>query len=240
MSPEKALYELFCDLFAAHELHRFIQHHFKRLARDLPEGTSIANLAHAVAGLLQRHGHITLDRFEHLAAAAAYTSPPTPVIASTATTSPIAAPETWHAFISYAAADAVEVRRIAENLHRLGLDVFFDEWEIDAGTVVSLRLDQGLRGSRTGVLIISPTSVQRPWVLQEYTVLLDKAVKHGQRLIPVLLRDADLAPMLATRRHIDLRGKHGDDYLTAIHELAAAIRGEKPPKPPRGAPLQAP
>lgn len=68
MSPEKALYELLCDLFAAHELHRFIQHHFKRLARDLPEGTSIANLAHAVAGLLQRHGHITLDLFEHLAA----------------------------------------------------------------------------------------------------------------------------------------------------------------------------
>ena len=67
MSPEKALYELLCDLFAAHELHRFIQHHFKRLARDLPEGTSIANLAHTVAGLLQRHGHITLDLFERLA-----------------------------------------------------------------------------------------------------------------------------------------------------------------------------
>lgn len=46
--------------------------------------------------------------------------------------------------------------------------------------------------------------------------------------------------MLSTRRHIDLRGKSGDNYIAAIHELAAAIRGDKPQKPPRGDPLQAP
>ena len=289
MSPEKALYELLCDLFAARELLRFIRQNFKRLSCDLSEGAPITDLADTVAGLLERHGQITLDLFERLAAerpdrrpeiaataklwkiilapaaapsapaaspavASATTttaastdatsSPPPPATAPTTTTSPVApadpAPEVWHAFISYAAADSVEVRRIAENLHRLGLDVFFDQWEIDAGTVVSQRLDQGLRGSRTGVLVVSRTSVQRPWVLQEYTVLLEKAVKHNQRLIPVLLEDADLPPMLATRRHIDLRGKRGPDYIAAIHELAAAIRGDKPQKPPRGGPLQTP
>jgi hypothetical protein len=150
------------------------------------------------------------------------TQPPSPLTAAVAPASSTPTPtdprpaESWHAFISYAAADIVDVRRIAENLHRLGLDVFFDQWEIDAGTVVSQRLDQGLRGSSAGVLIVSKTSVQRPWVLQEYAVLLEKAVKQGQRLIPVLLEDTELPPMLATRHYIDLRGKSGDDYIAAI------------------------
>lgn len=173
------------------------------------------------------------------------TSAPTPT--ATATSSPPPAtssisPETesWDAFISYAHADADWVRILAENLHRLGLDVFFDEWEIDAGTVVSLRLGEGLRRSRNGILVVSKASVSRPWVLEEFSSLLQSAVERGQRLIPVLIEEADLPAMLATRRWIDFRGLRHQRYGAAVRELASALRGERPKKPPRGGALRSP
>lgn len=264
-SPDAALYELLCDLFHSRprELVRFVEHGYgRRLARDLPERAPLSELAFEVVGLLRRHGHIKEELFVRLADALPGRHPeigevaarwghalPSPRLtpAESAATSPPPLPDaiasaspTWDAFVSYAAVDTAAVRRLVENLHRLGLDIFFDAWEIDPGTVVSARLDEGLRGSRCGVLVISRAALTRPWVLQEYTVLLQKAVEHGQRLIPVRLDDAPLPPMLATRRFVDLRGKTGEDYVAAIKELAAAIRGELPPPPPRGGSLDEP
>ena len=151
--------------------------------------------------------------------------------------------ESWHVFISYAHADQKWVNILADNLHRLGLDVFFDKWEIDAGTVVSLRLDQGLLGSRSGILVVSKASISRLWVQQEYAALLQKATQNGQRLIPVLLEDAEMPPMLATRCWVDFRNKRDQAYLDAVNELAAAIRKEPlaaNKRPPRDSPLQTP
>jgi hypothetical protein len=36
----------------------------------------------------------------------------------------------WDVFISYAHEDEAWVRVLAENLHRAGRDVFFDQWEV--------------------------------------------------------------------------------------------------------------
>ncbi|MFY0533226.1 toll/interleukin-1 receptor domain-containing protein [Nannocystis pusilla] len=149
-------------------------------------------------------------------------------------------PERWHVFISYAKDDTRWVRMLAENLYRLGLDVFFDEWEVNTGAVVATRLDEGLRASRTGVLVVSRTSVERPWVLQEYAALLRNAVERDQPLIPVLLEDAEVPAMLATRLCIDFRGKRGQDYVETVQELASAIRGEQPRRPTRGSRLETP
>jgi len=56
------------------------------------------------------------------------------------------------------------VRLLAENFHELGLAAFCDEWEVDLGDTVSLRLSDGLRCSRKGILVVSLTAVSRPWV----------------------------------------------------------------------------
>lgn len=156
------------------------------------------------------------------------------------TSSTAPALETWDAFISYAHDDANWVRILAENLHRLGLDVFFDEWEVDAGAVVSARLDEGLRNSRSGMLVVSKSSVSRPWVLEEYSALLKRSVEQGQRLIPILIEEAEMPPMLATRRWIDFRGLRHQRYGAAVRELAAALRGKRPKRPPRGGGLKSP
>ncbi|HEX4954344.1 MAG TPA: tetratricopeptide repeat protein [Thermoanaerobaculia bacterium] len=139
----------------------------------------------------------------------------------------------YDVFVSHAKADADWVRRLAENLHHAGLEVFFDEWEIDYGDVVSRELDRGLAHARNGILVVSPTSLSRPWVQEEYAALLNKAVASGGRLIPVLLKDAEMPPMLATRRWVDFRGADGPVYEARVRELVAALKGERPGPPPR-------
>jgi TIR domain len=143
------------------------------------------------------------------------------------------ADETFDVFISYSHDDASWVHGLAGDLHQAGLDVFLDEWEIGAGDVVVHQLERGLLHSRNGVLVVSPASVQRPWVQQEYAVMVDRAVANKQRLIPVLLGDVEVPPFAAIRLWIDFRGVDDSEYERRVQRLVAALRGERPQRPPR-------
>ena len=144
-------------------------------------------------------------------------------------------------FISYAHADGAWVEVLAGNLHRAGLEVWFDEWEITAGDVLVHKLDQGILRSRNGVLVVSPTSMSRPILAEEYAAMWTRAVAGQQRLIPVLYQDAELPPMLANRVWVDFRGVDGPAYEAKIAELARALKDErKGPPPLGGGPLQPP
>src|SRR5262249_19736592 len=129
--------------------------------------------------------------------------------------------------------DGAWVRRLAENLHQSGLNVFFDEWEIGPGDVLVHRLDAGILNSRSGALIVTPAALSRPWVLQEYAAMMTRAVEGKQRLIPVLLADADMPPLLASRVWIDFRNADGPVYEAQVRALVMALKGERPGPPPR-------
>ena len=59
-----------------------------------------------------------------------------------------------------------------------GFEVFLDEWELVGGDRVTGRLEEGIRGSANGVLVVSPHSLSRPWVREEYEALLRQAVQQ--------------------------------------------------------------
>lgn len=268
--PTAALMDLLLSLFDEQELRTFVANRLPggdRLASRLPGGPcTLEYLADQAVRVLERQGLITRELFGALLAAVpgrqvdiervAATwglfppaSPPTALVASSspssvpsrAATSPAAAePGAWDVFMSYARADFRWVTTLAENLHALGLRVFFDEWEIGPGDVVVHRLDQGLRESGNGILVVSPSSMTSPWVMEEYAALLTRAVTKNLRLIPVLYADAGVPPMLATRVWIDLRGKLGDEYLQQVHRLAMVLKGDRPGPPPVRSPLRAP
>jgi len=134
--------------------------------------------------------------------------------------------ERWDVFVSCGHEDAVWVRALAENLHRDGFDVFLDEWELVGGDRVTGRLEAGIRGSRSGVLVVSPHALSRGWVQEEYATLLDAAVRDPSRqLIAVLYRDAELPPFLASRKWVDFRAATtGPPYDTALDELERYLR----------------
>jgi TIR domain/CHAT domain len=134
----------------------------------------------------------------------------------------------WDVFVSYGHEDARWVRVLAGNLHRAGFDVFLDEWELVGGDRFAGRLEEGIRGSASGVLVVSPHALSRPWVREEYEALLRQAVEQpGRRLIPVLYADAELPVFLGNRLWVDFRGAGttGPEYEVRLDELVRALRG---------------
>jgi tetratricopeptide (TPR) repeat protein len=134
--------------------------------------------------------------------------------------------EAYDAFVSYGHGDAVWVHTLADNLERLGLHVFLDAWELVAGDLIAVRLQEGLAAAGAVVFVVSPNSVGRGWVNEEFAVAVAAAAGGRGRLIPVLAGEVALPPLVAARLYVDFR--HVDDpagYEAKVHELAAAIRG---------------
>lgn len=55
------------------------------------------------------------------------------------------------------------MRVLADNLHRAGRDVFFDQWDVVGGSRLSQRLQQGLESAEAVVLVVSRAAVGKPW-----------------------------------------------------------------------------
>src|SRR4051812_37977733 len=74
------------------------------------------------------------------------------------------------------------------------LSVFFDEWDIEPGDNILLRLNEGLKVSRFVAVVLSPEMLGSDWCgLELPSVLAQDPVNRQGRLIPLLLRDQDLA-----------------------------------------------
>ena len=116
---------------------------------------------------------------------------------------------------------------LAGNLERMGVHVFLDAWELVAGDLIAVRLQQGLAAAGAVVFVVSPESVGRGWVNEEFAAAVAAAAAGRQRLIPVLLGEVALPPLVAGRLYVDFR--QVDDpatYEARVRELAAAVRGE--------------
>ena len=70
-------------------------------------------------------------------------------------------------FLSHNSKDKPRVRRLAERLKQAGLLVWFDDWNIEAGDIISLKVDEGLEESRVLLLCISPDALDSGWVALE-------------------------------------------------------------------------
>ena len=141
--------------------------------------------------------------------------------------------EGYDAFVSYGHGDAAWVHVLAGNLERLGVRVFLDVWELVAGDLIAVRLQDGLAKAGAVVFVVSPESVGRGWVDEEFGAAVAGAAAGRQRLIPVLLGEVALPPLVAARVYVDFR--QVDDpavYEARVRELAAAVRGEPGRVPP--------
>ncbi|HAB16648.1 MAG TPA: toll/interleukin-1 receptor domain-containing protein, partial [Verrucomicrobiota bacterium] len=98
--------------------------------------------------------------------------------------------ETYDLFISYATEDRESVARpLMAELQKQGLRVWIDFKEIGYGDLLRDRINDGLRDSRFGVVILSPDYLRKHWTRNELGALLDPD-KQGRRLLIVRHRIA--------------------------------------------------
>src|SRR5690349_12231509 len=112
----------------------------------------------------------------------------------------------WDVFISYAHEDKVTAATpLAAALTQAGLSVWFDEHEITLGDSLVRKINEGLRDSRLGVVILSRTFFQKSWAMTELQGLMAKQ-ELGKTILPVL-HEMDhrelvqMAPLLAGLVH---------------------------------------
>jgi hypothetical protein len=130
---------------------------------------------------------------------------------------------TYDAFVASAPEDGLWVRRLAAQLKALDIDVFLDELQVAPGEVIH-RIEEALLSPATAILVCSRTSIQTPQVRDEYAAMVTRTGEGLQRLIPVVLHDVVIPPLVDSRRVIDFRETaSGPLYDAKVVELAKAI-----------------
>jgi restriction endonuclease Mrr len=127
-------------------------------------------------------------------------------------------------FLSYAASDRAVVEQIATALQKVGVGVWFDIWELTAaGNTFWKRIDQALQASDLFLVFLSKASVASRWVQNELSAAVANEMKdRAITIIPVVIEDCDIPPVLTDRMYVDLRGDVAAGVQTLVDQLAVA------------------
>jgi hypothetical protein len=131
-------------------------------------------------------------------------------------------------YLAHATNDKAVAKPLAEGLVARGVPVWYDNWEIGYGDSLRRKMEQGLGDCTHFVVLLTETSVAKPWVNEEIDAGLMGAVEGTAKFIGLRhnLPLSAVSPFLRTR--LTPEYVPGDEGLDA---LAAEIYGvsKKPP-----------
>lgn len=136
-------------------------------------------------------------------------------------------PETfsYDVFVSHSVQDKTVARAIAERLHRVGIRVWLDEWEIQPGDPIDLKVEQGLQQSRILLLLMSAAAFDSEWAkLERHTALFRDPADERRRFIPIRLDNSEIKETLKQFAYIDWRRKSEQRYTKLITACAPKFR----------------
>lgn len=94
--------------------------------------------------------------------------------------------QTWDVFISHASEDKESVALPLRNaLVERGISVWLDKTELKLGDSLRRKIDQGIRSSRFGIVVLSETFFAKGWTNHELDGLVTRTVAGGQSLLPL-------------------------------------------------------
>jgi hypothetical protein len=126
-------------------------------------------------------------------------------------------------FVSYNKADKEVARSIGAHLSLSGIEVWFDEWEIQAGDSIPGKLNEGLTAFEAFILLWSASADRSNWVRQELNSAIMHAMSHtSAKIIPCLLDDTPLPPLIRDRSGVAF-----DNVRMGIENLLAALTGKR-------------
>src|SRR4051794_23054075 len=103
----------------------------------------------------------------------------------------------YDVFLSHSSHDTPAVRELARRLKADGLRVWLDDWEIQPGDHIGVKIEQGLERSRVLVLVMSAHADASEWVaLERHTALFRDPTNARRRFIPLRLDDAEIRDTL--------------------------------------------
>lgn len=139
------------------------------------------------------------------------------------------------AFISHASEDKTRfVTGFTERLRAAGIDAWFDKWEIKVGdSLVQKIFEEGIKNASVFIVVISSSSITKPWVREELDSGMVKKIQGCCRLIPLIIDDCQVPIALQHLKWVKIADL--TSYETELSEIKSAIFGMDN-KPPIGRP----
>ena len=122
----------------------------------------------------------------------------------------------YQVFVSHATADKWLANVLCEKIERTGATTFRDDRDIDGGDDIPDRIRGEIKRSNEMVILLTPESIGRPWVLLEAGGAWVTRARY--RIVAVLCHvTVDTIPeMLASKKALPLNAF--DDYLRELRE----------------------
>lgn len=138
-------------------------------------------------------------------------------------------------FISHASEDKERfVVPFAAALRQRGVDAWLDQWEMMPGdSLVDKIFEDGIAQASVVIIVLSETSVAKPWVRQELNVAVVKRIDEGTKLIPIVLDRCEVPTSLKSTVWQGVPDP--SDFAACLDRVVDAIFGHSR-KPPIGAP----
>lgn len=135
-------------------------------------------------------------------------------------------------FLSFAFEDMALAGKIAHTLQAGGVDTWWAEWCISAGDSIRQRIDDGLQGCTHFVVLLTPNSIEKPWVNAEIDAGLIRKLSLTTKFIPLRsgLPASALSPLLQGMLSPEI-DPHRFDLAQLISDIHGVSR-----KPPLGPP----
>jgi hypothetical protein len=120
-------------------------------------------------------------------------------------------------FLWHSSADKGYVRMVHDDLKRLGVHCWLDENKIKVGESIVSKVDEGLTISKIMIAFLSKQAVQSMWAKKEWQSFLGRQLSGNElKILPAVLEDCDVPPILADIKYADFREGYYDGFK-AIH-----------------------
>ena len=126
-------------------------------------------------------------------------------------------------FISHSSKDKEFVMELANDLRELGHKPWLDEWEIKVGECIVTKIEEGVSKSDYVTIVLTPASVFSGWVEKEWkTAYWSEIEKNKIIVLPLLLKDCEIPPLLKTKKYADFRKRYSVGFAQLTQSIVPA------------------
>ncbi len=114
-------------------------------------------------------------------------------------------------FISHSSKDKIFVEKLAKDLKKIGLNVWFDKWEIKVGDSLTWKIEEGIRENEFLGIVLSPEALESEWVKSEISSAWVKQMNTKKIIVlPILYRKCEIPYFLQDRKYANFTQNYDD------------------------------
>ncbi|WP_099469470.1 toll/interleukin-1 receptor domain-containing protein [Konateibacter massiliensis] len=119
-------------------------------------------------------------------------------------------------FLSHTSIDKPFVEKLAKDMEKYGIRIWYDKYEIKVGESILWKIDEGIEKSDFLGIVISKEAWESEWVRKEIEAAWNKQMEMKSNIIlPIFYRDCDIPLMLRGIKYADFR----KDYYYGLKDL---------------------